>query len=123
MEQKKILIITDSDDLFAKLCFEFDVKKYSLQRISNPLLSIEVLNNNSDYYAVVTDISIKEIFMIDMLNHIGFLHTNMSVVLLSENLTADDTLLAYDFGFLDILPINYKKGEVAKLIECALISN
>ena len=121
MEAKKILVITNDDDVFAKLHFEFDANKYMLQRVSNPLLSVEVLNNN-DYYAVVADLSMKEIFMVDMLNNIGFIHTNMPVVLLSSNITADDILLTYEFGFLEILPKDYKKGEVRKLIEEAVVN-
>lgn len=121
MEAKKILVITNDDDVFAKLHFEFDVNKYMLQRVSNPLLSVEVLNNN-DYYAVVADLSMKEIYMVDMLNNIGFIHTNMPVVLLSSNITADDILLTYEFGFLEILPKDYKKGEVRKLIEEAVVN-
>lgn len=120
MEVKKILVITNDDDVFAKLHFEFDINKYVLQRVNNPLLSIEILNNN-DYYAVVADLSMKEIFMVDMLNNIGFIHTNMPVVLLSSHITADDILLTYEFGFLEILPKDYQKGEVKKLIECAVI--
>ncbi len=46
----------------------------------------------------------------------------MPVVLLSSHITADDILLAYEFGFLEILPKDYKKGEIKKLIECAVIS-
>ncbi|HIZ88825.1 MAG: response regulator [Candidatus Mucispirillum faecigallinarum] len=121
MEAKKILVITNDDDVFAKLHFEFDANKYMLQRVSNPLLSVEVLNNN-DYYAVVADLSMKEIYMVDMLNNIGFIHTNMPVVLLSSNITADDILLTYEFGFLEILPKDYKKGEVRKLIEEAVVN-
>ena len=52
MEVKKILVITGDDDVFARLHYEFDAKNYSLQRLTNPLLSIEVLNSN-DYYAVI----------------------------------------------------------------------
>ena len=121
MEAKKILVITNDDDVFAKLHFEFDANKYMLQRVSNPLLSVEVLNNN-DYYAVVADLSMKEIYMVDMLNNIGFIHTNMPVVLLSSNITANDILLTYEFGFLEILPKDYKKGEVRKLIEEAVVN-
>ncbi|MCI6474844.1 MAG: response regulator [Mucispirillum sp.] len=121
MEAKKILVITNDDDVFAKLHFEFDANKYMLQRVSNPLLSVEVLNNN-DYYAVVADLSMKEIYMVDMLNNIGFIHTNMPVVLLSSNITADDILLTYEFGFLEILPKDYKKGEIRKLIEEAVVN-
>ena len=121
MEAKKILVITNDDDVFAKLHFEFDANKYMLQRVSNPLLSVEVLNNN-DYYAVVADLSMKEIYMVDMLNNIGFIHTNMPVVLLSSNITADDILLTYEVGFLEILPKDYKKGEVRKLIEEAVVN-
>ena len=121
MEAKKILVITNDDDVFAKLHFEFDANKYMLQRVSNPLLSVEVLNNN-DYYAVVADLSMKEIYMVDMLNNIGFIHTNMPVVLLSSNITADDILLTYEFGFLEILPKDYKKGDVRKLIEEAVVN-
>ena len=121
MEAKKILVITNDDDVFAKLHFEFDANKYMLQRVSNPLLSVEVLNNN-DYYAVVADLSMKEIYMVDMLNNIGFIHTSMPVVLLSSNITADDILLTYEFGFLEILPKDYKKGEVRKLIEEAVVN-
>ena len=121
METKKILVITNDDDVFAKLHFEFDANKYVLQRVTNPLLSIEVLNNSDDY-AVVADLSMKELFMVDMLNNIGFIHTNMPVVLLSSNITADDILLTYEFGFLVFLPKEYKKGEVKKLIECAVIN-
>lgn len=121
MEAKKILVITNDDDVFAKLHFEFDANKYMLQRVSNPLLSVEVLNNN-DYYAVIADLSMKEIYMVDMLNNIGFIHTNMPVVLLSSNITADDILLTYEFGFLEILPKDYKKGEVRKLIEEAVVN-
>ncbi len=121
MNVKKILVITNDDDVFTKLHFEFDANKYELQRLTNPLLSVEILNNN--YYAVVADLSMKEIFMVDMLNNIGFVHTNMPVVLLSSNITADDILLTYEFGFLEILPKDYKKGEIKKLIECAVISS
>ena len=121
MEAKKILVITNDDDVFAKLHFEFDANKYMLQRVSNPLLSVEVLNNN-DYYAVVADLSMKEIYMVDMLNNIGFIHTNMPVMLLSSNITADDILLTYEFGVLEILPKDYKKGEVRKLIEEAVVN-
>ncbi len=120
METKKILVITNDDDLFAKLYFEFDANKYVLQRLTNPLLSVEVLNNN-DYYGVITDLSIKEIFMVDMLNNIGFINTNMPVVLLSSNITADDILLTYEFGFLEILHKDYKKGEIKKIMEYAVI--
>lgn len=120
METKKILVITNDDDLFAKLHFEFDANKYVLQRLTNPLLSVEVLNNN-DYYGVITDLSIKEIFMVDMLNNIGFINTNMPVVLLSSNITADDILLTYEFGFLEILHKDYKKGEIKKIMEYAVI--
>lgn len=121
MGQKKILVITNDDELFAKLHFEFDAKSYVLQRLSNPLLSGEVLNNN-DVYSVVTDLSIKEVFMVDMLNNIGITHANMSVVLLSSNITADDILLTYEFGFLEILPKDYEKGEIKKLIESVAVN-
>ncbi len=100
MNVKKILVITNDDDV---------------QRLTNPLLSVEILNNNN-YYAVVADLSMKEIFMVDMLNNIGFVHTNMPVVLLSSNITADDILLTYEFGFLEILPKDYKKGEIKKFV-------
>lgn len=116
MGLKKILVITNDDDVFAKLHFEFDANNYVLQRLSNPLLSNDVLSNG-DFYAVITDLSIKEIFMVDLLNNIGISHTDISVVLLSSNITADDILLSYEFGFLEILPKDYKKGEIKKLIE------
>lgn len=116
MGLKKILVITNDDDVFTKLHFEFDANNYVLQRLSNPLLSNDVLSNG-DFYAVITDLSIKEIFMVDMLNNIGISHADVSVVLLSSNITADDILLSYEFGFLEILPKDYKKGEIKKLIE------
>ncbi len=119
MKPRKILVITNDDTVFAKLYFEFDANQYTLQRLVNPLLSVEVLNNE-DFYAIVSDLSIKEIFMIDMLNNI-FIHTNIPVVLLSSNITAEDILLAYEFGFLEILHKDYKKGEIKKLIEYAVI--
>lgn len=114
MEVKKILVITN-DDVFARLHYEFDANNYSLQRLTNPLLSIEVLNSN-DYYAVIADLSMKEIYMVDMLNNVGFIRTSMPVILLSSNVTADDILLTYEFGFLEILPKDYKKGEIKELL-------
>ncbi len=115
MEVKKILVITNDDDVFSRLHFEFDANNYSLQRLTNPLLSIEVLNSN-DYYAVIADLSMKEIYMVDMLNNVGFIHTSMPVVLLSSNITADDILLTYEFGFLEILPKDYNTGEIKELL-------
>ena len=115
MEVKKILVITGDDDVFARLHYEFYAKNYSLQRLTNPLLSIEVLNSN-DYYAVIADLSMKEIYMVDMLNNVGFIHTSMPVILLSSNVTADDILLTYEFGFLEILPKDYKLGEIKELL-------
>lgn len=115
MEVKKILVITNDDDVFARLYYEFDANNYSLQRLTNPLLSIEVLNSN-DYYAVIADLSMKEIYMVDMLNNVGFIRTSMPVILLSSNVTADDILLTYEFGFLEILPKDYKKGEIKELL-------
>ena len=42
MNVKKILVITNDDDVFTKLHFEFDANKYELQRLTNPLLSVEI---------------------------------------------------------------------------------
>ena len=65
----------------------------------------------------------KEIFMVDMLNNIGFVHTNMPVVLLSSNITADDILLTYLYSDLEILQNDYKNVQIKKLTECAVISS
>ncbi len=118
MELKKILVITGDDDVFSRLHFEFDSKHYQLQRLTNPLLSIEVLNNN-EYYGVIADLSMKEIYMVDMLNNIGFIRTSQPVILLSSKVAADDILLAYEFGFLEILPKDYKLGELKQLFSLA----
>lgn len=119
MDRKKVLVITKDDDVFAKLHFEFESSSYILQKLSNPLLSIDVLNNN-DYYAVVADITMKELYMVDMLNNIGLIETKMPVVLLADKITADDILLTYEFGLLDIFPKEYKKGEIKQVIERAV---
>ncbi len=118
MGAKKILVITNDDDVFSRFHFEFDSKNYQLQRLSNPLLSIEVLNNN-EYYGVIADLSMKEIYMVDMLNNIGLIRRSQPVILLSSNIAADDILLAYEFGFLEILPKDYKLGEIKKLLSLA----
>lgn len=119
MDRRKVLVITKDDDVFAKLHFEFDSSSYILQKLSNPLLSIDVLNNN-DYYAVVADVTMKELYMVDMLNNIGLIETKMPVVLLADKITADDILLTYEFGLLDIFPKDYKKGEIKQVIERAV---
>lgn len=119
MDRKKVLVITKDDDVFAKLHFEFESGSYILQKLSNPLLSIDVLNNN-DYYAVIADVTMKELYMVDMLNNIGLIETKMPVILLADKITADDILLTYEFGLLDIFPKDYKKGEIKQVIERAV---
>ena len=116
MKKKRILILTSDDLIISKIHFEFDSHNYIIQKLANPLLSIDILVNN-DYYAVVADIALKELYTIDMINSINFLHSSMPVILLSDNLAAEDILMSYELGIADICPRDFKHGEIKLIVE------
>ena len=119
MNNKKILVITSNDDVFDKLHIEFEPPEYELKRITNPLMYIEAVSGN-DFFAIIADLKMKDIYMMDMLNGSGFVDKSVPIVALSSDITADNILLTYEFGLLDIYPKDYKIGAVRKAIERAV---
>lgn len=117
---KTILVLTSDDSILPKINLEFDSVNYTIQKLDNSSLSIDVLVNN-DYDAIIADISLKELYTIDMVNSVNFLHSTLPVIFLSDNLTAEDILMSYELGITDICPRYFSQGEIKNITDKILV--
>lgn len=73
-----------------------------------------------DYYAVIVDVDLQTISSYDLLYRLGILMNSVPIVAVSSAITADDILLSYDFGVIDMLEKEFTPGSLVTVLNKAL---
>lgn len=118
---KKIYAIIEDDELFSRL--KEDFSNESINRLDNNIaieknikdISLS-LANNDDILFIITDLPVRDLYTVYMFNTIFIDTQRMHFILLTDEVLADDLLISYEFGSLDILPKKYLAGSINKVI-------
>lgn len=121
MNEIHILIASDDNAFKEKIEKEFKDSHIIFTYAPDSRLAIEMMAAK-EYDAAIVDVDLTSVSSYDFLYRLGILRHSMPVIAVSSVLTADNILLAYDFGVVDIMDKKFINGELANLINNKVIN-
>lgn len=119
MSIKNILIVSEDNKLLERVKSEFAKGDVALTSSKDGRLVFEMMSVK-DYYAVIVDVDLQTISSYDLLYRLGILMNSVPIVAVSSAITADDILLSYDFGVIDMLEKEFTPGSLVTVLNKAL---
>lgn len=118
MSIKNILIVSEDNKLTEKIKQEFANDDVAINSSKDGRLALEMMAAK-DYYAVIVDVDLQTISSYDLLYRLGILMNSIPIIAVSSVMTADDILLSYDFGVIDMLEKEFAPGSLAAVLKKA----
>lgn len=115
MGKKGILVITEDDVLKQKLSDEFQGEHYIVETIQKQSQGLELLRDNI-YSVIIDDIGGGVDKSYSLLHKVSVNQYSANVVVLVEDIMAEDILMAYELGAVDIFDKHYELGQIKSLV-------
>lgn len=118
MKGKNILVVTDDSEFIDKIKNELGRDKVALTCVKDGQVAIEMVSVEC-YYAMIVDIDLSPVLSYDLLYKLGLLPCSVPIVAVAGKITADNVILAYDFGVMDMIVKNFDPGELVAVLNKA----
>ncbi len=117
MANIEILLISQCEDTKKKLLDTFANDNYSVDIVDNEDLGLELLRER-DYSVVIEDINVGNNKSYCLLHKINVnQYSNISVFIIADSIIADDILMSYELGAIDIFDKNYEIEQLKDLVD------
>lgn len=121
MDGKYILIASADKELNKKIKSLFKDNPITFANACDERLAMEMIVAK-EYDAAIVDVDLTAVSSYDFLYRLRMLRPSMPVIAVSSVLTADNILLAYDFGVMDIIDKNFMEGELETLVNTRVLN-
>lgn len=115
MNGKYVLIASDDSALKEKIEKEFKDTNIIFTYAPDSRLAMEMIAAK-EYDAAIVDVDLTSVSSYDFLYRLNILRHSMPIIAISSVLTADNIILAYDFGVVELMDKKFIDGELAALI-------